>query len=884
MEAQKQTLSERFYRALLRLFPFDFRGDFGPEMEQAFREQRVHVERQAGKIGLFRLWWETIAGIFTTAPAEHLSMLRQDVRYALRMMRKNASYTAVAVTTLALGIGANTAIVSVINAVLLKPLPYQQGDQLVMLHQRADKVGLANISYSVPEIQDYRQQNRTLSDLVEYHSMQFMLLSKDEASRVRAGVVSDGFFGMFGVKPILGRDFRPADDQPGAPAVLLLSYEYWKKHERGDPGIVGKTFQMNDRVHTVIGVLPPVPQYPNENDVYMPTSACPFRSSPGMISNRGSRMMSLFGRMKPGVSVEHCKADLSVISARMIQQHPDAYPKEAGINTATVSLRQELTKGATPMLLVLLGAAGCVLLIACANVANLTLARMAGRERELVLRSALGAGKGRLLRQLFTESLILGLLAAGLGVLFASQTLKLLVDFTARLTPRAREIQVDGYMLLFALAAALLTSIVSGSVSALYSRQDLAAGLRDGNTHSTAGRHRVNARDVLVVCQVAFSFLLLVGAGLMLRSFSKLRNVDPGFVPQRVLAMTVDLNWSKYMGKPELVRRASNQLLEKIQSQPGVLAAAISSSYPLDPDNATGGPNEGMTIEGHPQREGEKPPLTALRSVTPDYFKALGIPLIAGRVFTESDNDKVPNVVVINRTAARRYWRDEDPLGRRVSFDKGEHWMKVVGVVGDVKEFGLDKEPGAETYVAEAQISAIGSIVVRTSQDGMNIANQMRRAILEVDPQTAIPNVQTLDQARNASIASPRVMMDLLGIFAGLALVIAAFGIGGILALTVNQRLNEIGIRVALGAKPGDLLAMILGQGMTLVVIGLAIGLVSAVGLTRLMKTLLFEVQPTDPITFAGVSLVLGAAALVACYIPARRALRIDPLRALRSE
>jgi putative ABC transport system permease protein len=881
METQKQTLSERFYRALLRLFPFDFRGDFGPEMEQAFREQRAHVE--AGKIGLFRLWWETIAGIFTTAPAEHLSMLQQDVRYALRMMRKNFSYTAVAVLTLALGIGANTAIVSVINAVLLKPLPYQQGDQLVMLHQRADKLGLANLTYSVPEIQDFRQQNSTLSDLVEYHSMQFMLLSKDDASRVRAGVVSDGFFGTFGVKPILGRDFTPADDKPGAPAVLLLSYEYWKKHERGDPGIVGKTFQMNDREHTVIGVLPPVPQYPNENDVYMPTSACPFRSSPRMISNRNSRMMSLFGRMKPGVSVEHCKSDLALISSRMVQQHPDAYPKEAGVNTAAVSLRQELTKGATPMLLVLLGAAGCVLLIACANVANLTLARMAGRERELVLRSALGAGKGRLLRQLFTESLILGLVAAVLGVLFASQTLKLLVDFTARLTPRAREIQVDGYMLLFALAAALLTSIVSGSVSALYSRQDLAAGLKDGNTHSTTGQHRVHARDILVVCQVAFSFLLLVGAGLMLRSFSKLRNVDPGFVPQRVLAMTVDLNWSKYMNKPELARRAANRLLEKIQSQPGVLAAATSSSYPMDPDNM-GGWNRTMLVEGHPQREGQKPPLSSIRSVSPDYFKVLGIPLIAGRVFMESDNDKVPDVVVINRTAARHYWRDEDPIGRRVSFDQGEHWIKVVGVVGDVKEFGLDQPPGDETYLAQAQTRALGSIVVRTSQDGMNIANQMRRAILEVDPQTAIPNVETLEHARNASMASPRVMTDLLGIFAALALAIAAFGIGGILALTVNQRLNEIGIRIALGAKPGDLLAMILRQGMTLVGIGLAIGLASAMGLTRLMKTLLFEVQPNDPVTFAGVSAVLGAAALLACYIPARRALRIDPLRALRSE
>jgi putative ABC transport system permease protein len=884
MQAQNKTLSERFYRALLRLFPFDFRGDFGPEMEQTFREQQVHAQRQAGKIGLFRLWWETIAGIFTTAPGEHLSMLRQDVRYALRMMRQNVSYTAIAVITLALGIGANTAIVSVINAVLLKPLPYQQGDQLVMLHQRADKAGLANINYSVPEIKDYRQQSSTLTDVVEYHSMQFMLLSKDEATRVRTGVVSDGFFGMFGVRPILGRDFTAADDQPGAPAVLLLSNEYWKKHERGDPNIVGRTFQMNDRVHTVIGVLPPVPQYPNENDVYMPTSACPFRSRPQMIANRNGRMMSVFGRMKPGVSVERCKADLSVISARMIQQHPEAYPKDMGINTATVSLRQELTKDATPMLLVLLGAAGCVLLIACANVANLTLARMAGRERELVLRSALGAGKGRLLRQLFTESLILGLLAAGLGVVFASQSLKLLVDFTARLTPRAREIQVDGSMLLFALGAALLTSIVSGSVSALYSRQDLAAGLRDGNAQSTVGRHRVHARDVLVVCQVAFSFLLLVGAGLMLRSFSKLRIVDPGFVPQRVLAMTVDLNWSKYMNKPELRRRISNQLLEKIHEQPGVLAAAISSSYPMDPDNVGGGWNQAMLIEGQPQREGEHPPVSSIRSVSPDYFKALGIPLIAGRVFTEADNDKVPDVLVINRTAARHYWGDRDPIGRRVSFDKGEHWMKVVGVVGDVKEFGLDKEPGDESYVAQAQTPALGSIVVRTSQDGINISNQMRRAILEVDPQTAIPNVQTLEQARNASMASPRVMMDLLGIFAGLALVIAAFGIAGILALTVNQRLNEIGIRVALGAKPGDLLRMILGQGMTLVVIGLVIGLASAMGLTRLMKTLLFQVQPTDPLTFAGVSLVLGAAALLACYVPARRALRIDPLRALRTE
>jgi putative ABC transport system permease protein len=883
MNAAKQPLSERFYRTLLRLFPFEFRGDFGDEMEQTFREQRAHVHREAGNIGLLRLWWETIAGIFKTAPAEHLSILRQDVRYALRMMRTNLSYTAVAVLTLALGIGANTAIVSVIDAVLLKPLPYQRGEQLVMFHQIAEKAGVDGMGYSVPEINDYRRQNGSLSELVEYHGMQFTLLSKDEATRVRTGVVSDGFFRVFGVRPVLGRDFTPADDRPGAPAVLLLSYEYWKLHERGDPNIVGKKFEMNDRVHTVIGVLPPLPQYPSENDVYMPTSACPFRSRPAMIANRRGRMMSLFGRLKPGVTVEHCKADLSVIAARLASQYPEAYPKEMGITTTSVSLRQELTHQATPMLLVLLGAAGCVLLIACANVANLTLARMSGREREMTVRSALGAGKGRLLRQLFTESLILGILAAGLGVVLASQSLKLLVDFTARLTPRAREIHVDGSMLWFALAAAFLTSIVSGSVSALYSRQDLATGLKDGGTHSTTGRRRGYARDVLVVCQVAFSFLLLIGAGLMLRSFSKLRQVDPGFVPQKVLAMTVDLNWSKY-GQPDQARLVSKQVLEKIQSLPGVVSAAISSSYPMDPDNGMGGWRRTMAIEGHPVREGERPPLAAIRSASPDYFRTLGIPLVKGRTFQESDNEKALQVTVINRALARHYWRDEDPIGRRITFDGGDHWITVIGVVGDVKEFGLDKETDDELYLAQAQNPALGSIVVRTALDGINLANQMRQAIRDVDPQTAIPNVETLEQARNNSMASPRVMTDLLGVFAALALAIAAFGIGGILALSVNQRLNEIGIRVALGARPGDVLGMILRQGMTLVAMGLAIGLVASLGLARLLKSLLFQVEPTDPVTFAGVALVLAATALIACYVPARRALRVDPLQALRCE
>jgi putative ABC transport system permease protein len=881
MGVRKTSWSDRIYRALLRLFPFDFRGEFESEMEQAFREQRDSAERRGGRIGLFRLWWDTITGIFTTAPAEHLSILQQDSRYALRMMRKNLGYTAVAALTLALGIGANTAIFSVIHAVLLKPLPYEQGDQLVMLHHRAEKAGL-NHGYSVLEINDYRRQNGSLSELVEYHNMQFTLLSKNDATRVRTGVVSDGFFRMFGVKPILGRDFTPADDQTGAPAVLLLSYEFWKKHEGGDPNIVGKKYEMNDRVHTVIGVLPPVPQYPQENDVYMPTSACPFRGNPRAMASRTSRMMRLFGRLKPGVTLEQSKTDLALVASRLAREYPDAYPKEMGFTTNSSSLRQELTAGAKPLLLVLLGAAACVLLIACANVANLMLARMSGRERELVVRSALGAGKGRLLRQLFTESFIMALLAAAVGVLLASQTLKLLVDFVAKLTPRAREIQVDGFMLLFALGAAFLTSVVSGSVSALYSRDDLAGGLKDGSMHSTSGRRRGHARDVLVICQVAFSFLLLIGAGLMLRSFSKLQQVDPGFVPQRVLAMSVELNWSKYGSQQ--TRDVSARLLDKIRALPGVLSAAFSSSYPMDPDSMTGHWDRRFILEGRQLPDAARAQVSNIRSASPDYFKTLGIPLLQGRTFTESDNEKVPEVAVINRSFAQHYWRDEDPIGKRLSFDAGETWITLIGVAGDVKEFGLGREAGDELYIAQAQTPALGTILVRSALGGLSLANQMRRAVRDVDPQTAIPNVETLEQARSNSLAAPRVMTNLLGIFAGLALAIAAFGIGGILALMVNQRVSEIGIRIALGAKPMQVLGMILRRGMTLVVIGLAIGLASALALTPVMKTLLFETEPSDPFTFAGVSLTLATVALVACYLPARRALRIDPLRALRAE
>jgi putative ABC transport system permease protein len=754
---------------------------------------------------------------------------------------------------------------------------------LVVLRQQATKLNADDVRFSVQEIDDYRRQNRTLSEVSEYHSMTFTLLGRNDAHRVRTGVVSAGFFDMFGVKPLLGRTFRPDDDKSGAPAVLILSYEFWKTSEGGDPRVVGKTFEMNDRVHTVVGVLPPIPQYPNENDVYMPVSACPFRSSQRMIGNRDARMMSVFGRLKPEATLEHCHADLSVIARRLEHDYPKSYTKGMGYGIASSALRSELTHHAQPMLLLLLGAAAFVLLIACANVANLILARMARRERELTIRTAVGAGAGRLLRQLLTESLILALLAAGVGLLFATGSLRLMTEFVSQLTPRAREIGIDGWVLLFAVLCAGATTVVFGSLAALYSRTDLATGLKAGVQRAAEGRRNL-VRSALIAAQVAFSYVLLIGAGLMVRSFIQLARVDGGFVPQRVLAVSFDLNWSRYT-KPEQIRSVADRLIEKVQVQPGVLSAALSSSFPLDPDTlGTNGWSLTFQIEGIPHSDAETPPVAAIRAATPDYFRTLGIPLVSGRTFRESDTPEALLVAVISRSLAHRRWGALDPVGRRVSFDNGEHWITIVGVVGDVKEFGLEREAPDQFYRPMTQLASLGSILVRTASDPASLANQVRRGILEIDPQTAITLEKTLEEVRADSVSSPRTTARLFGLFATLALVIAVTGIGSMLALSVRQRVREIGIRMALGATPRDILGVVIRQGMVLVAIGLAVGLAGAVALTGVLKALLFEVTPTDIPTYVSVSALLFGAALLASYLPARRAAHIDPQHALRCE
>jgi putative ABC transport system permease protein len=884
----KETLpfSQKLFRALVRVLPFDFRTNYEGEMEGVFREQQREAEERGGLLGALKLWKETIVGIFTTAPREHWQILTSDCGYAFRMMRKNPGFTALAILTLALGIGANTAIFSVVHSVLLRPLPYPQGQQLIFIRQQETKLGIPDIAFSVKEIEDYRAQNRTLSGLVEYHAMSFTLFGHGDPERVRTGVVSANYFDLFGVQPLLGRTFLPDDDKLGAPPVLLLSYEYWKNNFGSDPGIVGKTFEMNDKVHTVVGVLPPVPQYPNENDVYMATSACPFRSNKMHLEDRDMRMMEVFGRLKPGVTVAQANADVSTIAAGLKAAYPKSYPENVGFASSAAPLQEELTRGARPTLLLLLAAAAFVLLIACANVANLTLARMAKRERELAVRSALGAGRSRLLRQLLTESFLMAFAGGLLGLVMAYGSLDLLTDFVGRLTPRAREIHIDSEVLLFTLAAALGTSIVFGTLSALFSRANLTSSLKEGSSGAGSGHRQNRVRSALIVCQIAFSFMLLIGAGLMLRSLIKMQQVDAGIIPQRVLAMRTMFNWSKYTAA-EKTNVVVQKLLDRVKSEPGVLSAAISSRYPFEPEAITGGPESfsfQFRIEGRALEPGQAPPVSTFAAVSPAYFKTLGIPLKAGRLLAETDVDKAPYVAVINEAAKRQFWPNEDPIGKRASGDGGDHWVTIVGVVGDVREFGLDHPPTAEFYASQAQNAQPSTLIVRTISEPRSMAQALTRAVHDVDPQTAVTHVLTLEQARYESMASPRVTASLLGIFAGLALVIATAGIGGIMALMVSQRVREIGIRIALGARPASILQMVLRQGMLLAVLGVGIGIAGAIALTGLVKSLLFEIPPTDVLTFSGVGLTLLVAAALASYLPARRAAAVDPNVALRAD
>ena len=838
----------------------------------------MREENSAGGGGLFESVW-------------------RDVRYGFRVLRRSPGFTLAAVVTLALGIGANTAIFSVIYGVLLRPLPYREGERLVVVRQQARLNNANSLGFSPKEFFDYRDQNQTMESMVEHHSMNFILYGRDEPERVQTGVVSANFFDVLGVKPLLGRSFKPEDETLGGEAVLMLSYKYWQRSHNGDPNIVGRVFRMNNRPHTVVGVLPPIPEYPSESDVYMPTVNCPFRSSPQTIENRQARLLSVvFGRLKPGVTREQAQSDIDKIAGGLQATYPDVYPKNIGYAAQVDSLGEALTQQARPTFLILLATTGLVLLIACANVANLNLARALRRQPEIAMRTALGASRARLVRQMLTESTLLSLGGGVVGVLLAAWGLPLLTTFAGRFTNRTAEISIDPSVLLFALLLSVGTGLAFGLLPALSfgrgAKQSLASALKeDGGRSTAAGRNRI--RGLLTVAQVAISFTLLIGAGLMLRSLIKLQRVDPGFNPENTLVMRLAPNWSRFINNdPNNPNAATAQyaayfqrLLERVNRQPGVADAAVASTYPLNPAGITRGPNTvSILVEGRPQADGQAAPQVDARAVSPNYFRTVGVPLLRGRAFADSDNVEAPQVSIVNEAAARHRWGSEDPVGRRVSFDNGRTWVTIVGVVGNVRQYGLDKEPADEIYGPVAQLAFGQFLVVKTKGDAMSMSKSLRDAVHEVDGETAVDQVRTLRQVLDESVASPRLTAWLLGLFALVALVITAAGISGVMALAVTQRTKEIGIRLALGATRARIVAMVMRQGMGLVLAGLVLGVAGALALNGLVSSLLYATPGADPVTFAAVSCLLMLVAGAACLVPSLRATAIDPMLTLRRE
>ena len=811
-----------------------------------------------------------------------LEDLAADLRYGARSLARSPGYAAAVIATLALAIGANSAIFSVVHGVLLKPLPYADPDRLVRLHQSALPAGYEEVELSVAELADYRARVGAFEALIEFHGMSFTLLSHGEPERVRTGVVSADYFDVLGVEPVAGRTFVAADDAPGAPAVLVLGHSYWMRRFGGDRAAVGAVVEMNDRAHTIVGVLPPVPVVPEDRDVYMPVSACPYRTDPEFVADRDDRMMSALARLRPGVTVTAAAAEVAAAAQAMAAEHPEIYPPAAGFTAEVVPLGDELSRAARPTFLVLLAAVGLVLLIACANVASLALARRLRRRQELAVRAALGAGRGRLARQLLTEAVLLALAAGALGLALAAGALDLLTVFAARYSPRAAEIGLDPAVLAFTFGVSLAAGLGFGALPAFSRGPTPRAGGPPSSGLAVSGGGRIasggGVRRALVVVQLAVSLVLLAGAGLAARSLWALHRVDPGFDPGHVLTASIALNWSKY-DEGAKARAFYLELLDRVRG-PRVAAAAVAGTFPLDQD---GPGRRRWQVEGRPLTDPELAPLADLYLVSEEYFDVLGMPLVAGRRFAATDDAGAPEVAIVGRMIARRW--GADPVGRRISIDEGESWLTVVGVVGDVRQHGLDREAGEAIYLPFRQgLGYAGRLLVRSDRDPRRLAAQVTAAVRAIDPEQPVSDVRTLDRVRAASLAPPRLTASLLAAFALLALAIAATGVAGLMAYAVSQRSHEIGIRLALGAARGRVVAMVVGQGLALAVAGAALGLAAALGTTRLLEDLLYRVEPTDPLTLGAVTAALIAVAAAACLLPARRATAIDPVRALRCE
>jgi putative ABC transport system permease protein len=829
-------------------------------------DARRAARRELGHIDLLK------AQVREVRMGAMLEQTLQDVRYGVRMLRRDRGFATVAILTIALGIGANTAIFSIVNGVLLRPLPYRDPSRLAMLLHNNTKENKPQDFLAYQTFLDLREQNKSFIDLAGITPVWRFGLGTEEGRETLQGYyVSASFFSLLGVEPIQGRSFLPDEDKQGGKPAVILSYRLWQRIFEGRADALGKDIDVDGQSTPVVGVLPPDFKFGGEGDLWMPLGQNYFFAR----GSRTVRVVSAVGRLAPGVTLSEAYVEAQAIAARLAQDHPDS---NAGLDAYVSELQEHIVGKTRSAMLMLLGAVAFVLLMTCTNLANLLVARASTREREIAVRMALGAGRGRLLRQLLTESVVLSFSGgiAGLGLAYLS--LRFLRAMGPPDLPRLNEVSIDGTVLLFTIAASVLTGVIFGLLPAFHAlRASLSHSVKDGaKIIQTHGR----SRTALAITEVALAIVMLVGAGLMIRSFARVMSVDPGFSSGHLLTLQLDLPPS-YATKPELRRALYQDLFPRLEALPGVKLAGGVTRLPLG-----AGVTTKLEIEGRQVAVGDQPEVE-FRRASVHYFDSMGIALRSGRTFTEQDGPTSPQVAVVNEAAASRFWPADDPIGRRVRFfgDANGSWFTIVGVIANVKHFGLDQQAPAELYMSFDQGPPGGPrIAIRTSVEPASLIQTVRGELRALDKQLAISSVETMDDIVNRSTAERRFQAVLLGAFALLALSLAAVGIYGVMSYGVAQRTQEIGIRMALGAQCKDVFRSVIRQGIVLASAGVMIGLGSALVLTRFLRALLFEVQPTDPITFAGVSVLLMLVALLACFIPARRAASVDPIVALRYE
>ncbi|OLE60403.1 MAG: hypothetical protein AUI36_12385, partial [Cyanobacteria bacterium 13_1_40CM_2_61_4] len=798
--------------------------------------------------------------------------------YGFRMMRKSPAFTAVALLTLALGIGANTAIFSVVNAIVFRPLPYSAPDRLVGIWTRDLKKPGTQYPVALPIFRDWQQQSQMFTGITAYAFNRFHVSGAEGPDETRGVFATADFFEVMGVRPILGRTLQPADD---GEHVIVLGDALWRRRYNADRNVLGKTIDLNADTFTIIGVMPPSFRFPTP-DIELWSSMAPIYTVTGKgslgdwVNNRSLRGYRIVGRMKDGVSLDQAQAEMNTIAERLARAYPDS---EAGTGAILVSLREQMVGAYKSALLVLLGTVGFILLIACLNVANLMMARTTARDREIAIRRAMGASQRRLIRQMLTESILLATLGGAIGLFVAVWGVDVLLRFTPKEIPRLEGVRVDPLALFFTLGISLLTGLFFGLAPAWHARKlSLNESLREGG-RGIAGVARVKrVRSLLVISEIALAVVLLIGSGLMLKSFARLTSVDPGFNADRLLTMGVALQFARYQ---DPVKQVSffDQALERIRSLPGVIAAGACTSLP--PTSIQQG--SGFTIEGRPADRSGPPPSALYMPATPGYLEALGVPLVRGRTINAGDTAQAPGAVVINQTLAQRFFPGEDPVGHRMTVDGV--LRTVVGIVGDAKYQGLGTEAGPQVYVPYAQSPFPGMrIIVRTSVEPKSLAGAVRSQIQSIDAEEGPTRIAAMTELISQSVAQPRFNTLLIGLFGTLAFLLAAIGIYGVISYDVAQRTNEIGIRMALGAQRWDVLRLIVRQGFVLTLAGLFAGIAGAFGLTRFLNQLLFDVKPTDPAIYVAVAGLLVLVAVAASLVPARRATKVDPLVALRYE